>query len=304
MQKMKGVVLSMSTVPTFWPLTARMPVPGAPLPLAKSVSSVMTISVNESGASVYSASKVAREEFPDLDVLPVVADFTQPFQLPSPKVMPVRNIVYFPGSTIGNFEHDDALGQAQQASLTSGPLDIAEQDLEKQRDNGPEEEERRWVIHTEATRSLVDQRRVQAQQNRHGRDGQPPQRIPHMHVVFANEPDYRQREEHAEHTADEHDGRSVAEVEFVPRAADHERRDGEDGPGHQRFTHRGCCPGDVLLENIALENTKGRHGDHGGREGGGNRQSDLHPEIRVGRTEDDRHDDTEKDRLEGQLRHG
>ncbi len=49
-----------------------------------------------------------REEFRGLDVLPVVADFTQPFQLPDPKVMPVRNIVYFPGSTIGNFTHDEA----------------------------------------------------------------------------------------------------------------------------------------------------------------------------------------------------
>jgi L-histidine N-alpha-methyltransferase len=49
-----------------------------------------------------------REEFPDIDVLPVVADFTQPFQLPSPKVMPIRNIVYFPGSTIGNFTNDAA----------------------------------------------------------------------------------------------------------------------------------------------------------------------------------------------------
>ena len=49
-----------------------------------------------------------REEFPGIDVLPVVADFTQPFQLPSPKVMPVRNIVYFPGSTIGNFTNEAA----------------------------------------------------------------------------------------------------------------------------------------------------------------------------------------------------
>jgi L-histidine N-alpha-methyltransferase len=49
-----------------------------------------------------------REEFPHLDVLPVVADFTQPFRLPSPKVMPVRNVVYFPGSTIGNFTNDAA----------------------------------------------------------------------------------------------------------------------------------------------------------------------------------------------------
>jgi L-histidine Nalpha-methyltransferase len=54
------------------------------------------------------SAKQVREEFPDIDVLPVVADFTQPFQLPSPKVMPVRNIVYFPGSTIGNFTNDAA----------------------------------------------------------------------------------------------------------------------------------------------------------------------------------------------------
>lgn len=49
-----------------------------------------------------------RAEFPGLEVLPVVADFTQPFQLPSPAIMPVRNIVYFPGSTIGNFTDDAA----------------------------------------------------------------------------------------------------------------------------------------------------------------------------------------------------
>jgi len=50
-----------------------------------------------------------RETFPHIDVLPVVADFTHPFRLPNPPTMPVRNIVYFPGSTIGNFEFDDAV---------------------------------------------------------------------------------------------------------------------------------------------------------------------------------------------------
>jgi dimethylhistidine N-methyltransferase len=49
-----------------------------------------------------------RAEFPGLEVLPVVADFTQEFQLPSPTIMPVRNVVYFPGSTIGNFRHEAA----------------------------------------------------------------------------------------------------------------------------------------------------------------------------------------------------
>jgi dimethylhistidine N-methyltransferase len=49
-----------------------------------------------------------RQEFPDLEVLAVAADFTQTFALPQPKFMPLRNIVYFPGSTIGNFTHDAA----------------------------------------------------------------------------------------------------------------------------------------------------------------------------------------------------
>ena len=52
---------------------------------------------------------IIRSEFPGIEVLPVVADFTHPFNLPSPMIMPLRNVVYFPGSTIGNFTHDDAL---------------------------------------------------------------------------------------------------------------------------------------------------------------------------------------------------
>lgn len=50
-----------------------------------------------------------RADFPDLEVLPVVADFTRPFDLPSPTVMPLKNLVYFPGSTIGNFTNEAAL---------------------------------------------------------------------------------------------------------------------------------------------------------------------------------------------------
>lgn len=46
--------------------------------------------------------------FPHIEILPVAADFTQPFDLPNPKISPQRNVVYFPGSTIGNFPPDDA----------------------------------------------------------------------------------------------------------------------------------------------------------------------------------------------------
>ncbi len=53
------------------------------------------------------ANKIQRD-FPAIEVLPVAADFTHPFDLPDPKVTPVRNVVYFPGSTIGNFSPDAA----------------------------------------------------------------------------------------------------------------------------------------------------------------------------------------------------
>jgi L-histidine N-alpha-methyltransferase len=54
------------------------------------------------------AADIARK-FPELEVLPVHADFTNPFDLPMPRVMPERNIVYFPGSTIGNFSKEKAV---------------------------------------------------------------------------------------------------------------------------------------------------------------------------------------------------
>lgn len=71
-----------------------------------------------------SAEKI-RSEHPGLEVLPVVADFTQPFDLPDPTIMPLRNIVYFPGSTIGNFTHDVAqelLGFMHQEAGADGAL--------------------------------------------------------------------------------------------------------------------------------------------------------------------------------------
>ena len=66
------------------------------------------VPVDISHEHLHLAAESIREEFPDLEVLPVTADFTQPFELPNPKVMPLRNIVYFPGSTIGNFSPDAA----------------------------------------------------------------------------------------------------------------------------------------------------------------------------------------------------
>ena len=54
-------------------------------------------------------SAALKEDFPGLEILPVAADFTRPFPLPQPANMPERNLVYFPGSTIGNFEPEAAI---------------------------------------------------------------------------------------------------------------------------------------------------------------------------------------------------
>ena len=49
-----------------------------------------------------------REMFPSLQILPVCADYLEPFELPLPRQLSSRSVVYFPGSTIGNFEPDAA----------------------------------------------------------------------------------------------------------------------------------------------------------------------------------------------------
>lgn len=56
--------------------------------------------------------------YPDLRVIPVCADYTTPLDLPN--VEAARTVVYFPGSTIGNFEQDDALAFLQRIAAVCG----------------------------------------------------------------------------------------------------------------------------------------------------------------------------------------
>ncbi len=60
-------------------------------------------------------------EYTSLAVQPVVADFTQPFQLPLADVAERRRVVYFPGSTIGNFEPRSALKLLQRICKLAAP---------------------------------------------------------------------------------------------------------------------------------------------------------------------------------------
>ena len=78
------------------------------------------VPVDISEEHLHASADEIRSEFPHIDILPVVADFTRQFDLPTPMVMPVRNVVYFPGSTIGNFEHDMAMELLRVMHLEAG----------------------------------------------------------------------------------------------------------------------------------------------------------------------------------------
>jgi dimethylhistidine N-methyltransferase len=53
--------------------------------------------------------KEIRQEFPDLEVLPVCADFTGDYGVPATTADVRSRVMYFPGSTIGNFAPPEAV---------------------------------------------------------------------------------------------------------------------------------------------------------------------------------------------------
>lgn len=66
------------------------------------------VPVDISGAYLVESVARLQAEYPHLTILPVGADYTKPFTLPLDVVRPSRIVVYFPGSTIGNFTLEEA----------------------------------------------------------------------------------------------------------------------------------------------------------------------------------------------------
>lgn len=62
----------------------------------------MYVPVDISGAFLQTAAERLRSDYPNLDIQPVVADYTSSFEIPKSDHARKR-IIYFPGSTIGNF---------------------------------------------------------------------------------------------------------------------------------------------------------------------------------------------------------
>ncbi|HEY4282134.1 MAG TPA: L-histidine N(alpha)-methyltransferase [Chthoniobacterales bacterium] len=94
---------------------------------------VVYIPIDISREQLASSSSRFRSLFPGLTILPICADYLEPFDLPLPRPPSSRSIVYFPGSTIGNFEPNEAekfLGRLAELTRPDGGLLIGA-DLQK-----------------------------------------------------------------------------------------------------------------------------------------------------------------------------
>lgn len=93
------------------------------------------VPVDISGSFLIEASEKLRQEFENLDIRPVTADYTSVFEIPKAKSAE-KCVIYYPGSTIGNFTSEKArdfltsLGQ----NLTTGDGLLIGVDLEKDTD--------------------------------------------------------------------------------------------------------------------------------------------------------------------------
>ena len=82
------------------------------------------------------AAKNIQNEFPHLNVLPLPGDFTKPVKLPEELFEARKQVAFFPGSTIGNFEKPDAVNFLKSVKTTIGDdgLMLIGVDLQKNRD--------------------------------------------------------------------------------------------------------------------------------------------------------------------------
>jgi dimethylhistidine N-methyltransferase len=90
-------------------LLAALDRPGAYIPIDVSAEQLAT-TARELGA-----------EIPGLEVAPIAADYTAAFELPVTRRQDGRTLVFFPGSTIGNFEPEDAHRFLARFAQLAGP---------------------------------------------------------------------------------------------------------------------------------------------------------------------------------------
>ncbi len=79
------------------------------------------IAIDISREHLKAAANAIAADYPDVTVMAVCADYTQPFELPEVPDADGRRVGFFPGSTIGNFTPDEAVSFLASAAQTLGP---------------------------------------------------------------------------------------------------------------------------------------------------------------------------------------
>ncbi len=94
------------------------------------------VPVDISKQSLTESAEALSRALPDLEILPVCADYLQPIELPIPSRRPDHIAVYFPGSTIGNLNPDVAQNFLQRVCRLCGKSGglIIGVDLQKSKD--------------------------------------------------------------------------------------------------------------------------------------------------------------------------
>ncbi len=82
---------------------------------------VAYVPIDISRSALDAATIRLRRSQPDLEILPVCADFTRPFPMPRPHREPDRTLVFFPGSTVGNFVPETARTLLADIRRSAGP---------------------------------------------------------------------------------------------------------------------------------------------------------------------------------------
>jgi dimethylhistidine N-methyltransferase len=79
------------------------------------------IPIDLSREHLFQTARQLTASYPGLEVLPLCADFSGNFELPRPRREERRRVVYFPGSTIGNFGPPEAATLLRRVASLVGP---------------------------------------------------------------------------------------------------------------------------------------------------------------------------------------
>ncbi len=77
--------------------------------------------IDISGEHLKSISEDLHLRYPDLAIYPIEADYTQDFDLPEPLLVNNNRIVYYPGSSLGNFTQEEAIEILTEIRELAGP---------------------------------------------------------------------------------------------------------------------------------------------------------------------------------------